>query len=238
MSFISRLFNNARPLSLQGMTDWHCHILPGVDDGVETMEEAVEILNRYEEAGIKDVWLTPHIMEDLPNTTEGLRQRFKELQEAYNGNVTLHLASENMMDNLFKARLESDDLLPIGEKGNTLLVETSYFSAPMRMFETLEAIKAKGYYPLLAHPERYNYIDSFSTYRKLHDMGVKFQVNLLSFSGHYGPVVKDKAIRLLSEGMVNVFGTDLHRVEHFDIVKIFRLKDNLESSINRLLVNS
>lgn len=218
MSFISRLFSTARPLSLQGMADWHCHILPGVDDGVETMEEAVEILNQYENAGIAEVWLTPHIMEDLPNTTEGLRQRFKDFQEAYKGNVTLHLAAENMMDNLFKARLEADDLLPLGEKGNTLLVETSYFSAPMRLFETFEAIKAKGYYPLLAHPERYNYIDSFSTYKKMRDMGVRFQVNLMSFSGHYGPVVKDKAMRLLSEGLIDRFGTDLHRIEHLEII--------------------
>lgn len=218
MSFISKLFSNAKPLSLQGMTDWHCHILPQVDDGVETMEEAVEILNRYEDAGIKKVWLTPHIMEDLPNTTENLRLKFKELQETYKGNVSLHLAAENMMDNLFKARLIADDLLPIGEKGNTLLVETSYFSAPMHLFETFEAIKAKGYYPLLAHPERYNYIDSFSTYQKMRDMDVRFQVNLMSFSGHYGPIVKDKAMRLLSEGMIDRFGTDLHRIEHLEII--------------------
>lgn len=219
MSFISKLFSNAQPLSLQGMTDWHCHILPGVDDGVETMEEAVEILSRYEEAGIKDVWLTPHIMEDLPNTTDSLRKRFNELQEAYNGNVELHLAAENMMDTLFKKRLEEDDVLPIGDRGDMLLVETSYFSAPMRLFETLDAIKAKGYYPLLAHPERYNYIDSFSTYQKMRDMGVRFQCNLMSFSGHYGPMVKDKAMRLLSEGMIDRFGTDLHRFEHLEIIK-------------------
>lgn len=224
MSFISRLFSNAHPLSLQGMTEWHSHILPGVDDGVETMEEAVEILNQYEEAGIKEVWLTPHIMEDLPNTTESLRQRFKDLQETYKGNVTLHLAAENMIDNLFKARLEADDLLPIGEKGNTLLVETSYFSAPMRLFETLEAIKNKGYHPLLAHPERYDYIDNFATYKKMHDFGVRFQVNLMSFIGHYGPMVKDKAMRLLSEGMIDRFGTDLHRIEHLEIISGMKVR--------------
>lgn len=218
MSFISRLLNNTHPLSLQGMTDWHCHILPGVDDGVETMEEAIEILNQYEGVGIKEVWLTPHIMEDLPNATENLRQRFNELKEVYKGNVTLHLAAENMMDNLFNARLAANDLLPIGEKRNTLLVETSYFSAPIRLFETFEAIKAKGFHPLLAHPERYNYIDSFSTYQKMYDMGVRFQVNLMSFSGYYGPMIKDKALRLLSERMIDRFGTDLHRIEHLEII--------------------
>lgn len=51
---------------LDGGTDWHCHILPGVDDGIRTTEEALEVLAFYEQIGIKEVWLTPHIMEDSP----------------------------------------------------------------------------------------------------------------------------------------------------------------------------
>ena len=89
----------------RGFTDWHCHILPGVDDGVQTMEEALQILAEYERLGIKEVWLTPHIMEDIPNTTQHLRERFKELQATYQGNVVLNLASENMLDRLFEERL-------------------------------------------------------------------------------------------------------------------------------------
>ena len=64
-------------------TDWHCHILPGVDDGVQSMDESLQILAEYERLGVKEVWLTPHIMEDIPNTTEKLRERFIELRTAY-----------------------------------------------------------------------------------------------------------------------------------------------------------
>lgn len=234
MSFLSRLFDNQQLLSLQGMTDWHCHVLPGVDDGVQSMDEAVDILGQYEALGIKEVWLTPHIMEDLPNTTSDLRARFSELKEAYKGKLSLHLASENMLDNLFKERLEANDLLPLGDSGNTLLVETSYFNAPMDLYRTLEAIKAKGYFPLLAHPERYNYIDSFSTYTKMRDMGVKFQINLMSLCGYYGPVVKDKAIRLLSEGMVDRFGTDLHRVAQLDVISDLKVKKKIAETFMNL----
>ncbi len=78
----------------EGFTDWHSHILPGVDDGVRTMEEALEILRLYEGLGVKTVWLTPHIMEDTPNTTAHLRERFAELQAAYTGPITLHPAAE------------------------------------------------------------------------------------------------------------------------------------------------
>ena len=118
-----------------GATDWHSHILPGVDDGIQTMEDSLAVLDCYEKIGIKEVWLTPHIMEDIPNTIEELRDRFQELQEAYQGTVKLNLAAENMMDNLFSERLESKELLPIGSKGDHLLVETSYYQPPLTFME-------------------------------------------------------------------------------------------------------
>jgi len=151
-------------IKLIGFTDYHSHILPGVDDGVQTMDESLEILRLYEEQGIKSVWLTPHIMEDIPNTTAHLRDRFAELQAAYTGGVQLHLAAENMLDNLFEERLGKNDLLPLGENGDHLLVETSYFSPPMGLKNILLRIKSKGYHPVLAHPERYAYMDE-SDYR-------------------------------------------------------------------------
>lgn len=238
MSLLSRIFSSAKPLSLQGMTDWHCHILPGIDDGVQTMDEAIDILRQYEDAGIREVWLTPHIMEDIPNTTDALRHRFDELRQAYDGNVVLHLAAENMIDPLFMQRLESKDLLPIGPRGDMLLVETSYYNAPMRLNDTLARIKATGYHPLLAHPERYNYINDMDTYRRMHDMGVRFQLNLLSLTGHYGPGPRDKARRLLREGLVSYIGTDLHRVEHLEILQDTPLEKSICQQIGTLYTTS
>jgi len=193
----------------QGFTDWHCHILPGVDDGVQTMEEALEILTLYEELNVKAVWLTPHIMEDVPNTTAHLKECFEELQAAYNGAVHLHLAAEYMLDNLFCERLNNSDLLPIGEKKNKLLVETSYYNPPMNLPETLKRIKAKGFHPILAHPERYGYMKD-SDYKKLKREGVRFQINLPSLAGFYGKEVRRKAKRLLAKGYADLYGTDTH----------------------------
>ena len=71
---------------------------------MQTMEESLQILSFYEQLGVSEVWLTPHIMEDIPNTTEGLKERFAKLNAAYQGNITLLLAAENMLDNLFEER--------------------------------------------------------------------------------------------------------------------------------------
>lgn len=194
-----------------GFTDWHSHILPGVDDGIKSLEESLEVLRAYENLGVKRIWLTPHIMEDYPNTTSDLKRVFEELKNRWNGRVELKLASENMLDSLFEQRLEEGDLLPIGDSSTHLLVETSYFNPPFGMKELLEKIKRKGYFPLLAHPERYRYMDE-KDYRSFKETGIKFQINYTSLLGAYGETARKKAEWLLSHGMVDVVGSDLHRL--------------------------
>ncbi len=196
---------------LKGMTDWHSHVLPGVDDGIKTLDESLEVLRHFDAHGLDTLWLTPHIMEDYPNTTEKLRSRFEELKNAWDGNVKLRLASENMLDSLFEERLAAGDVLPIGNNGDHLLVETSYFSAPMGFDDILEKIKSAGYFPLLAHPERYTYMDE-KKYQELHDRGVKMQLNYVSLVGGYGETSQKKSIWLLKNGLIDVVGSDVHRL--------------------------
>lgn len=199
---------------LSGATDFHCHILPGVDDGIRTPKEALEALAFYKEAGVREVWLTPHVMEDYPNEPEELKLRFEALQEAHEGTPKLHLAAENMMDSLFEQRFFDGNLLPLGPRADYLLVETSYYNPPMRLYELLEEIRSQGFFPLLAHPERYVYM-SRKDYVRLRDMGVRFQLNLMSVSGMYGPEAASKARRLLLEGYYGLYGSDLHRLAPF-----------------------
>lgn len=176
------------------------------------MEESLAILREYESLGVQAVWLTPHIMEDIPNTTAHLKARFSELQAAYTGSVRLHLAAENMLDNLFRERLERNDVLPIGEGGVHLLVETSYFNPPMDLYGILEQIKSKGYYPVLAHPERYVYMGK-REYGRLKEMGVKFQLNLPSLVGLYGKPIQGTAEQLKKRGFYDYAGTDIHSIK-------------------------
>ena len=199
-----------------GATDCHSHILPGVDDGVADMETSLKILAAYEKLQIREVWCTPHVMEDIPNTTEGLKARFAELKAAYHGPVSLNLAAEYMMDGLLLERLEKDDVLTHGHEGNSLLVETSYYTPPMDLYGILESVKSKGYYPILAHPERYLYM-KMSDYEPLKKMGLRFQLNVASLSGAYGEDAVKKAQKLLKDGAYNHIGSDIHRYRQLQI---------------------
>lgn len=197
---------------LAGMTDWHSHVLPGVDDGIQNIEESLEVLRHFDSLGLDTLWLTPHIMEDYPNTTQDLKSRFEELKKVWTGNLKLRLASENMLDSLFKERLAARDLLPIGENADHLLIETSYFSAPMGFDSIIDSIMSAGYYPLLAHPERYKYMDE-ADYKKLRDKGVKMQLNYVSLVGGYGETARKKSIWLLENGYIDAVGSDVHRLK-------------------------
>lgn len=210
---------------LRGMTDYHSHLLPGVDDGVQTVEESLEILRLYEQLGIREVWFTPHIMEDIPNTTAGLRSRFELFQKNYTGNIRLHLAAEYMLDNLFKERLAHRDLLPLGTEGNHLLVETSYFNPPMDLYGMLGKIKSAGFIPVLAHPERYTYMEKCD-YQKLHSKGILFQINLFSLAGYYGHETQQKVKSLLEQQMCQCCGTDIHAYQNIKVVRGIKININ------------
>lgn len=234
MFFLTRKCTVSDSGLLSGFIDRHSHLLPGVDDGVQTMEESLLILSHYEQLGISKVWLTPHIMEDMPNRTEDLKGRFAELNAAYQGTVTLHLAAENMLDNLFEKRLERNDLLSLGEDGTHLLVETSYFNPPMGLNNILLRIKAKGYVPVLAHPERYVYMEK-DDYHQLKEMNVAFQLNLPSLAGAYGTSVQKKSRLLLEKGWYDLCGLDIHSKAFLETFLQSKLTHNEISKIGNIL---
>ncbi len=211
MWFFSSKKNLADSGLLKGFAECHCHLLPGVDDGVKTLDEALELLSAYEDAGIESAWLTPHVMEDMPNATDDLRRRFDDLCAAYRGPLKLSLASENMLDNLFEERLAANDFLPIGERRDHLLVETSFFTPPSDLDDKLRRVMEAGYFPLLAHPERYMYME-VDEIERLHGWGIRLQLNLYSLLGMYGPEAEHKARKLLRKGLYSAVGTDTHRL--------------------------
>lgn len=221
---------------LSGSVDAHSHILFGVDDGVEHLETSLKILDFEESLGVRAVWCTPHVMEDVPNTTEGLKTRFAELQKAYTGPVRLFLAAEYMMDNLFLERLRGKDFLFHGD--GTVLVEMSVHNPPYDMDSMFSSLLIDGCTPMLAHPERYRYFKK-EDYRGLVSRGVKFQMNLPSLTGYYGDTVREKAEWLLGNRFYSEVGSDCHRLHGImEQYGMGNLSRSVVNSLERLISDS
>ena len=219
---------------MENLIDCHCHLLPGVDDGVKEMHESLEILNIWSTMGVKGVWLTPHVMEDIPNTTSHLLETFSLLKSRYNGKLSISLASENMLDNLLHERLATNDVLSLGNKSMHLLVETSYYNPPMDLKGMIDKVKRHGYVPILAHPERYQYMD-ISDYRKWKNEGVAFQMNIASLSGAYGLAEKKKAEMMLDKGMYDLCGTDTHSMRFVTYLLGSKIRSSHAKKIRQII---
>ena len=193
--------------------DLHSHLIPGIDDGSQSMEESMLLLKGMFALGYKKVITTPHIMLDAyRNTPEIINEGLYELREAAREEkieIEIEAAAEYYLDDGFYDLLKKGDILTI--KGEYLLFETSYFAKPLQLEEMIFAISSSGYIPLMAHPERYRYIkDPMKEYSRFKDLGVHFQINLNSFAGHYGKSAKALAHFLSKEGMIDFLGSDVH----------------------------
>lgn len=220
---------------LKGMTDVHSHILPGVDDGSPDLPTSLSLLQYMEQLEFQQVWLTPHIMEDYPTSKEQLQQQFTALTQKHQGPLTLHLASEYMMDAAFTPKLKGE-LLSVGD--HHLLVETSYMSPPTGLQDILMEIWNAGYQPLIAHPERYLYMDE-RDYQQLKEKGYSFQLNLMSLSGYYGSRPKAISEKLLLQGMYTFVGTDLHHLERYQpMLDALKLPRKQLDALEILLANN
>ena len=197
---------------LAGSMDYHSHLLFGVDDGVNSLDEALDVLSYAESNGVAHLWCTPHVMEDIPNATDMLQERFGMLEDAYTGGIKLHLAAEYMLDTEFEKRLETRDLLPLYD--DVILVETSTTIPPINFMEVLQDIMSKGYRPMLAHPERYRYL-TMNDYERLDAYGVYFQLNLPSIIGYYGDTAQKKAELILKNGWYKAAGADCHSLSSY-----------------------
>lgn len=223
---------------LEGAVDVHSHILSNVDDGIKSMEDALAALDVYKELGFSHVVCTPHIMTDLPlNKPEYLIRKFEKLcREAKDRGINLQLAAEYMLDSDFVSHINAGPLLSFD--GRHVLVETSYLSASPMMLNQIYELSVAGYIPILAHPERYLYMNE-QDYSRLKSGGMLFQLNLLSLLGVYGTRVRRKAEYLLKHGYYNFVGTDTHRWKWLKrCTARLELKRSMTAAIIPLLKNN
>jgi tyrosine-protein phosphatase YwqE len=202
--------------------DMHSHLLPGIDDGAENLEESTQLILGLKELGYQKLITTPHVYQEYyPNTPATIRGAYDRLQkhlEEKNIDIELEMAAEYFMDEHFEQLLKNDELLTFGDR--YVLIEMSFYSEVPKLQQYIFQLCAKGYRPILAHPERYTYYErEFEKYHHLKERGCLLQVNLLSLTGHYGKVVQQLALRLLKENLVDLLGTDMHMVGHLEKLK-------------------
>ncbi len=227
---------------LEGFTDIHCHVLPGIDDGAKAVKDAISMLKKYSQMGIYNIIATPHIMKDYyENTPQSIEKSFKRLESVLTPARLTHLkinaAAEHMIDSNFETILEKNTVMPLAKK--YLLVELSYLQPPINLFSILQQIRESGFWPVLAHPERYSYYyNTPDMYKTLKQMGCFFQLNLLSLSEYYGKSVQKTAVTLLENNLIDFVGTDAHnlyqleKIEQLQITKknIALLKSIIENT--------
>ena len=221
--------------------DIHSHLLPGIDDGAKNLDNSIELITKMASYGIKNIITTPHVLGDVyQNSSETIKEKLEEvraeLKKRNMNAISLRAAAEYMMDEQFSVLLENDDILTL--KDNFVLVEMSYFSAPINLYDILFEIQVKGYKPVLAHPERYNFFHTnIDNYYKLKKAGCLFQLNLLSLTEQYGKGVQKMSEKLLKENLYDFVGTDTHHKKHLELLKKIGNKKNLEK-IKHLLDNN
>ena len=227
-SFFQKLFGSraaqaalpADALAALG-ADMHSHLLPGLDDGAETVEHSLELLRELRALGYRKLIMTPHLMGDFyKNTPEGIRGALHHLRrvaaEAGITDVQLECAAEYYLDEWFGPRLDrGDEMLTFGGDKRYLLFETSYINEPFNLAETVFRLQSMGYQPVLAHPERYTYFyGRFDDLVKVRENGTLLQLNLNSLAGYYSSGAKKVAEKLIDAGLVDMVGTDAHNLKH------------------------
>ena len=218
-------------------TDCHCHILPGLDDGARSMEESVALARRQVSWGFRKAVCTSHRVGKYPNQPDAVTATCALLQEELRRQgVPLELTPSmeyRLIPETWPETLREGWLLPW--EGNHILIELPIHKASrigdIVPEDEIRRLLDMGYQPVLAHPERYLYLDE-GRYRSLKAAGALFQRNVGSLEGLYGEAVSLRARALLDAGMFDTLGTDLHNKQYADFFDGFGFRAAKELSLH------
>ncbi len=223
-SFFSRSNSRKNGFDFSGIyTDMHSHLLPGIDDGADSLDTSLKLIRGLAALGYKKLVTTPHILWDMyKNTPAIINEQLASLRQALareNIEIEIQAAAEYFLDEHMEELLQRKErLLTIGN--NMVLTEFSMVSKPFGIKEILFDMQMQGYQPVIAHPERYAYLDrNKEFYAELKELGCLFQLNILSLGGGYGRTVTELANYLLKNDFYNLVGTDLHHSRHLDALR-------------------
>jgi len=196
------------------MIDLHTHLLPGIDDGAKSLEEAIQIIKQGKVIGITAICTTPHLSSSFSkDRTEKIMGNFLMLQKRVSEekiDMQLYLGSEIDL----RMNFDSIKRLPfffINQTQKYLFVELPLGEFPSFTERILFSLLIEGLSPILAHPERsLSKEGDFERIEKLKDSGILIQVNAGSLLGDFGKMIQRGAKRLLEENLVDFISSDAH----------------------------
>lgn len=198
----------------QEFVDIHSHILPGIDDGPVTIAESVQMANIAYKQGICTIVCTPHAQRDYDKLIGVATEKKQLLQDKlinYGIPVTLHLGFEVLV---CEPLMQYGDLNRLSfQMGGRpyVLLEFGHAKFPGFLDEILYLLKTENIRPILAHPERYAYLqDNITFIRNLKDRGVLMQINAGSVTGEYGQAVQLFVRKIIKSGLADYLATDMH----------------------------
>lgn len=235
-----------KKLSFEGLehvyVDMHSHMLPGIDDGAESLEESIEMIQRFVNLGYKKLIMTPHVMSDFyKNTPEIILGKLAEVRaecKKQGIDIELEAAAEYYLDEGLISKLKNkEELLTFGDR--YVLFETAFMSPSQQFDSVVFMMQSQGYKPVLAHPERYAYnFGKVEEFQEMHEKGVHLQINLMSLTGYYGPPQKKMAEELIAKGLVSFIGSDCHKNKHADVFEKARTSSGYHTLLQRNLKNN
>jgi protein-tyrosine phosphatase len=222
MNIIQRLFASKPKVADVGFinpitTELHSHLIPSIDDGVQSLEESIAVLKHFADKGYKKVITTPHIMGDFyKNGPENILPALEVVRAELKNreiNIELFAAAEYLIDDQFEKKIKAGNLLTFGNRH--VLVELPFTEEPPNLKSALFELRINDYKPVLAHPERYAFMGhQRSKYEELFEQGILFQINLFSLIGYYSPQIQKTAEFLIEQKMVSMVGSDCHGIRH------------------------
>jgi tyrosine-protein phosphatase YwqE len=198
----------------------HSHLIPGVDDGSQSLQQSMELVKTFAAYGYRKIITTPHIMSDFyKNGPENIHPQVELIRNAIREehiDIEFEAAAEYMVDDGLEKKVKNgEQLLTFGGNKKYILVELPFLSEPNNMRTVAFELNIAGYKPVLAHPERYPYYSmKKEKYEELYEQGFLFQLNQLSLIGYYSKQVQQAAEHLIDKGMVNLLGSDTHNIKH------------------------
>lgn len=202
------------------MIDIHSHILPGVDDGARTLDEALDMLRLAVDGGVTVQVLTPHIhFGRFDNQKADLQQRFAVFQEqvdSANINIRLQLGSEVRISSEIMQLVAQDAIPTLGVYNGkkTFLLEFPRIEVPVGYENLVKWLINKNYLPIIVHPERnQTFVLQPQKLQVLTDMGCPLQITASSLTGLFGDEAQQNAELLLQEGRVSAIASDCHNLK-------------------------